>query len=224
MTAATHHDDTATEPACLRMWREDDPVALGIPGMELDPLPIGASTAETAAEAHRRGARRVLVAPPVTLRPDTSAAATVHALTLIRDLTSWGLAVDWQLEIGVSEPEKWRSLRHLYPPTTLTGPAEADAALAQWSANFFVGMCTYRQGPGFIQVRDHRSGPLRRYTLDDAPHREAMHSVLHGDTRDSLPAEAYANFVAADLIGAVGDLVWWLPYRVRRWPHPAMLV
>jgi len=40
----------------------------------------------------------------------------------------------------------------------------------------------------------------------------------------AVPAHVLEAFLAEGLAGQAGDLAWWIPYRVRRWPWPALMV
>ena len=51
-----------------------------------------------------------------------------------------------------------------------------------------------------------------------------MDALCSGAPRTAVPPHVLADFVGEHLVGEVGDQAWWLPYRVRRWPWPAMVV
>ncbi|WP_373283796.1 DUF5825 family protein [Nocardia tenerifensis] len=55
-------------------------------------------------------------------------------------------------------------LSHLHLPDRSEQPADSAELDAWWEA-FYIGRCCWRQGPGFIQVRDRRRGPLAKYTI-----------------------------------------------------------
>jgi uncharacterized protein DUF5825 len=45
----------------------------------------------------------------------------------------------------------------------LTAPADGE----EWRSAYHPGKCFYRRGPGFLEVRDRRSGELSRFVIDD---------------------------------------------------------
>ena len=146
----------------------------------------------------------------------------VRALTFIREYTSHGIAVHWRLD--AAGLQAWRSLGHLYPPTDLTGTGGEDAAaLEQWSSAYRICKLFYRRGPGFIHIRDHRSGQLRQFTIRGVRHIGAIDQLLGGAPEADVPRNVAADFEKVQLLGRVGDMLWWLPYRVHRWPLPAAM-
>lgn len=245
MTAATV---TFVPDVTVRAWRHHDPAVSDVPGIDLGTDVV---TADVLAEADRmvaRGARRVALtgsaapadsAAPVdsadsaglTDVPDdvvdlaapTSPAATVRALVLVRELTSHAVAVDWR--VRPARDTDWRLLGHLYPPGEVigVGPHGADVQ-REWAATFFLCRLVYRHGPGFVQVRDRRSGDLSCLTVDDPDYLAAIETLRAGAPVASVPEEILSDFVGEGLVGVVGDLAWWLPYRVRHWPWPVMPV
>jgi hypothetical protein len=155
------------------------------------------------------------------------AATAVRALVLVRELTSRGIAVEWRLRLP-EDGAGWRLYSHLYPPLEVL-PADgsgavAEAGLAEWRRTFYIDKCTYRYGPGFVQVRDRREGRLNLLTIDDGPYRLVLEALLPGVPPSGLDPDIVQEFAAEGLVAYVGGLLTWLPYRLRRWPLPSMLV
>ena len=62
-------------------------------------------------------------------------------------------------------------------------------------------------------------------TLGDEPHyMEAIALLDRGTSRSAVPADVLEDFTAEHLVLHVGELAWWLPYRVSRWLQEAMAV
>ncbi|MBE3014623.1 hypothetical protein IL992_36425 [Microbispora sp. NEAU-D428] len=203
----------------LTLWRDYDPAVNDGPGMYLGAAEVDGDTAGAAAAMAAHGAGLVRLRDRVDLNGDPAVA--MLALTLVRELTARGIAVDWYLS---TEPgDSWRSLTHLFPPAALRGPDDVAGALAAWRAGYRICQCFYRKGPGFVQIRDQRSGGLRRFTVAGPAHLAAIESLSQGVEEAAVPAGVVADFAATDLIGRVGGLLWWLPYRVYRWPLPEQL-
>jgi hypothetical protein len=144
-------------------------------------------------------------------------------MVLLRELTSWAIVTDWQLLVG-EHLDVWQRLNHLHPPRQLPDHPDAEEVLAGWRDTFYLCKCVYRHGPGFVQVRDRRSGSLLRFTIDDPEYLAAIETLLPGAPSDAVPPGVLDDFIAEGLAGVAGDLAWWLPYRVRRWPYPSMIV
>jgi hypothetical protein len=204
-------------------WRDHDEAVLDLPGLALGRHALGADVTAAVADLFAAGARRVALDRPVDLSGATPAGTLVRAMVLVRELTGWGIAVDWELLVGAN-PEVWQRLNHLYPPRSLPDHPDAAAVLAEWRDRFYLCKLVYRRGPGFVQVRDRRAGLLARFTIDDPAWLAAIEPLLTGTPAAGLPPDVLAGFVEEGLAGRAGDLAWWLPYRVRRWPWPSMLV
>ncbi|MCT2590807.1 DUF5825 family protein [Streptomyces sp. N2-109] len=209
-------------------WRDYELEAAGLPGMSLGELEASGPASDTAARLWKDGARRVRLPGTTDLRAaaneDPAAAArTVRALCLVRDLTAHAVYVEWELRTG-PEPEAWRPLNHLQPPLALAGPPEPDAVLRTWREEHYLCKCLWRQGPGFIQIRDRRWDELYRFTVDEPEYQEAIELLAEGAPASAVAPEILDDFRSEQLVGDVGPLVWWLPYRVRRWIQEAMAI
>lgn len=206
----------------VAMWRHYDPEARTIPGMSLGRMWAGADAVSEARDLYERGARMVELAEPVDLRTDHSTAA----LTLIRELTGRGIVVAWSL---ASDPEHRLpgTLSHLYPPSAIQDHPGGENVVHAWRAEFFIGKCVYRHGPGFIQVRDHRAGHLECFTIDDPRYLSTIDGLLHRgrapDTpsAEELSGEILESLAAEALVLRFGSQWWWAPYRAYRWPQPS---
>ncbi|MFJ1912706.1 DUF5825 family protein [Streptomyces sp. NPDC088147] len=227
---------TLTPPAAVAAWRDYDPVACALPGMFLGDLALTGSVPEECDRLWELGARRVRLSGAVNLAdtatPD-AAARTVRTLSLVRDLTARAVLVEWDLRPDpgrgpTAAEDISRLLSHLQPPQRIEGegvaPSAAADALRTWRNGHYLGKCLWRQGPGFVQIRDRRWGDLRRFTVDEPHYQEAIERLAYGAPAASVPADALADFREERLVLAVGGLEWWLPYRVNRWIQEAMTI
>jgi hypothetical protein len=206
----------------LALWRDHDDAVLELPGVALGEQPLPDDVPGAVAGWYRAGVRRAALAVPIDLSTVDSPEQTVQALVAVRELTSWGIVADWDVSFGERADQCWQ-LSHLQPPrSALDG--RASGALDDWRSTFYLGKCFHRRGPGFVQVRDRRLGVLARFTIDDPAYLSAVDTLVGGAPRAAVPPHVLADFASEHLVGEVGDLVWWLPYRVHRWPWPAMVV
>lgn len=207
----------------LALWRDPDDDLLQEPGIAMPPLPAAGDPGEVAARLYHEGVRRVALSRPVDLTGGMDSRTLVWTMLLLRELTSWGLVIDWQLRPGELAPI-WQRLTHLCPPTEILDQPDSAAALADWRESFYICKCIYRRGPGFVEVRDRRDGLLARFVIDAPEYLAAIGKLIDGTDIDEVPSGVLADFMAEGLAGTAGDLAWWLPYRVRRWPWPALIV
>lgn len=207
----------------LALWRDPDDDVLALPGVAMGTLPGVGDPSELASRLYRDGVRRVTLSRPVDLSGGMDRRTLVWTMLLLRELTSWGITADWQLRPG-EHAEVWQRLNHLFPPGALLGHPEAEEILADWRQTFYLCKCIYRRGPGFVEVRDRRNGSLSRFIVDDPAYLAAIEVLIDGAPASQVPADVLNAFVEEGLAGLAGDLAWWLPYRVRRWPWPSMIV
>ncbi len=210
-------------PLALTLWRDHDPQVLDLPGVAIGTVPATGDPVAAAADFHRSGVRRIALSQPVDLSDELDEQTLVQTMVLLRELTSWGIVIDWQLRAQESSNLLQR-LNYLYPPADLLGQAGTEEILRDWRETFYVCKCVYRRGPGFVEVRDRRSGALIRFTIDDPPHLAAIDVLVNGTLIDSVPADVLAAFLEEGLVGVAGQRTWWLPHPVRRWPSPSMIV
>ncbi|HEY3734938.1 MAG TPA: DUF5825 family protein [Streptosporangiaceae bacterium] len=198
----------------LTLWRDHDPVVNAEPGMGLGTVNAIPEPVAAAAAWYRRGVRMVAFTDPVDLTGDPAQA--VARLVLIRELTAHGMAIDWALH--ADEDLSWRDLSHLYPPTSMSG---VPGDLLDWQAAFRLCRCVHRFGPGFVQIRDRRFGGLRRTTVKGPDCPRDIETLMRGSPEGELEEPLVRDLTDRRLVGRAGTLLWWLPYRVRRWPVPA---
>lgn len=172
---------------------------------------ISEAASEQARALFTDGIRKVVFTEPVDLADPRSR----RSLDLMRELAAWGMRVEWR---AVEIPAEWRSFGHLPPP------AGSTPELDVWRRSFHPGKCALRQGPGFIQIRDRRSGVLDCYTIDEPGLQGVVRHLAGGAEPDRCDPEAIELLIEHDLLVRAGDLTWWAPARVRRWPVPAMTV
>ncbi|MBH5338590.1 hypothetical protein IHE55_28935 [Streptomyces pactum] len=221
-------DAAPHRPLTVLAWRDYDQDACRLPGMDLGGIPLTGPATEEAGRLWELGARRVRLPGTVDLRraaddPDAAAAA-VRALCLVRELTARAVLVEWHLVTAETDGEQWRTLNHLQPPQDLAGPEDPAGALREWRHQHYLCKCLWRQGPGFLQIRDRRWGDLRRFTVEEDDYREAIALMVEGVPASAVDPRILADLRSERLVGDVGELVWWLPYRVRRWIQEAMTV
>lgn len=245
MPTATDPQDTADAPATVPVLhrRHADPGTLGVAGLAAVPVRLGADPVGEVAALWAAGARHVTLPEPVDLSPGGDPERAARALVALREMAAWAMAVDWRLDFGgqaqggasggsaasggptAADPDTVAAfvnlLSHLAPPQAITGVAGAEVLLATWRSGHFFNSCVHRHAPGFVQVRDRRYGELSRITIDEPDYIEAIQTLQAPTPVSAVPAEIIADFEAEALVGRVGDLVWWLPCRVRRWAMPA---
>jgi Family of unknown function (DUF5825) len=202
----------------LELWRDYDEEASLVPGMYLGRTQVFADPASTAAELFEAGVRRVALCQIVDVTGCSDARQVAYALAAVAEFTGAGLVVDWRLRLGETDGSlAWRLLSHLYPPSGLISAEDEGAVLREWTSTFAMGKLAYRRGPGFVQVRDSRWGGIRQLTIDDPRHLEAIERLRCCSQADDIPLDVLDRFRGRHLIGGVEDVIWWLPYRRRRW-------
>jgi uncharacterized protein DUF5825 len=209
----------------ISLWADYDDASVELsPRMSLGSVQLGEDPRVNAEALFARGVRRVTFDGVIDLS-QPGAADTVRALTLIRDLTSYGIVVGWQLR-AEWRSGNWQELSHLYPPTRIiqASPGSAADLSLDWRRGYHLAKCVTRRGPGLLQVKDRRWGALRRVTITKSEYMDAIALLQGGVLASNVPSHVYADLSAAHLIGQVGELVWWLPYQVRRWPSSGIWI
>ncbi|MFH8573947.1 DUF5825 family protein [Streptomyces sp. NPDC017993] len=200
------------------------PPGAGVETTWRTPLPDGALDG-WALDRFRAGARHATLHETVDLTGASAPATALRRLAVVRELTGMGIPVDWSVRLRTADD--WRRLGHLTPPRHLRLPGDpeegAGYALRAWRAAHLPGMCIWRKGPGFVEIRDHRGDPARVELLDGPAALSAQSMAADGATDHALPADLSADWLRRDLLLAVGPQVLWLPCRPHRWPFPAML-
>lgn len=177
---------------------------------------------DPASQAHHlfdEGVRAVTFSEPIRL----TGHAAWQALGLLRELAAWAVVCDWTLVVDAAGPG-WSPFSHLPPPTEVRGCGAGGFDLTSWRESYLPCKCIYRAGPGFVQIRDRRSGWLECYTVDEPAFVAAIRDLATGLAVTEVDSAAAEAFMDSGLIVSVGDLQWWAPVRVRRWPIPAMSV
>jgi hypothetical protein len=144
--------------------------------------------------------------------------ATLGAVAALRDAFGTGRVLNWRVEAmpRTVVPLLW----HLPPP----GNAAPD--FAEWRSVFRPGLCYYRRGPGFVQVKDVRDPEeAGSFTIDEPHVLRAFLRCLRPTALtdlDALERDAAEALLDERLLLRAADQVVVLPYRMRRWPVPAM--
>ncbi|MFD9466898.1 DUF5825 family protein [Streptomyces sp. NPDC060027] len=184
-----------------------------------NPLDISTLARIDMAEMAMKGCNRLEVVKDVELGRDTE--FDIRFLHLLRQASTYGVWVSWHAaglpDCSVSD------LHHLPPPQT-TRSESARSAVERWRDEYTYGLCYYRKGPGFWQVRDARAAGRRgRFTLGG----ERVIQLLERLDRPTASAELLDAsellpvLYEAHLTVQIGDWLLLLPHRLQRWPIPA---
>ncbi|MDB1089971.1 DUF5825 family protein [Streptomyces sp. ACA25] len=223
----------ADSSLAVKAWRDYDARTLAVPGMCLEEAEAGGPPEEAVDRLWKQGARRVELPGTVDPTDTTDAARTVQKLCLIRDLTAQAVYTQWRLRLapatgaGSTEAageELWKLFSHLQPPAVVEGPTDGEGLIQRWRAGHYVGKCVWRRGPGFLQVRDRRWGELRRFTVSEDAFQRAIEVLVPGAPASEVPEAVLKAFLTESLVHRVGDQVWWMPYRARRWAQAPMMI
>ncbi|GGM23453.1 DUF5825 family protein [Dactylosporangium sucinum] len=150
--------------------------------------------------------------------------ATISFVTRLRDLQSASTDVLWHglvtADIDVT------LLVHLAPPQP---DADMDGRMDHWRTVHRPGLCFFRTGPGFIEIRDTRRplGSAARFVIDDPDLMDAFKRFLNPCRLADLSAihqEAAQLLLEEQLLLSLGGWVTALPNRMRRWPIPSPIV
>jgi hypothetical protein len=87
-------------PPGLTLWRDCDENVLDLPGVAAGQRAAQGDPTALAKELYDAGVRRVALDRPIDLAGATDAAPLVWAMILLRELTGWGVVVDWRLRPG----------------------------------------------------------------------------------------------------------------------------
>jgi hypothetical protein len=154
---------------------------------------------------------------PGKFRMGDSPRQTADFIAWLRDRMSEGLVARWHGEVipSLTGP----ALHHLPPPQ------DDDDAIGVWRSRFRLGLCYYRRGPGFIQIKDVRDPSASAAFVLDDPLLIRVFTRCLVPTRmpEVAPDErgAIEALLAEGLMLQLEDLVVILPYRMARWPIPA---
>lgn len=208
-------------PLPVHLARDADPA--GGARMALGTVDLVEPPGEAVAAWFRAGVRHVTL--PFTVNLVDLDPATLAGLLLVREATSRGISVDWRLTLP-GDGADWRVYSHLHPPADLrtAAPGEGPEHLAEWRRTFYIDKCTYRHGPGFVQVRDRRTGKLNLLTIDDPAYLAVLDAIRDGAPMGAVDLDIARDFASEGLVTKIADTLVWLPYRLRRWPLPSMIV
>ena len=192
----------------VQLWRDYEPCLDGNERMFVGRASI---SPDTCPDLFEEGVRRVVLEAPV----DLTSPMALDALILVRELTGASIAVDWRVRFPAAHGGNWRLLSHLFPPSQTLPDPDVQRT---WRGDYHFFKCVYRRGPGFFQVRDRRSGSLRRMTIKDDAARQVIDSLLRGVAVRDVPTGILSSLTKPGLVGVLGERAWWLPYRAERWP------
>lgn len=213
-------------PVRMTLWRDRDPAAMALPGMSAGLVERLHDPVEDVSRFALDGIQFARLLDTVDLG-DHDGAAAVAALVVVRELTGHGIAVDWTVRLPAALTaggDGWRVLSHLHPPNAVLAEESGESSdggediAARWRASFHAAKCGYRQGPGFIEIRDRRADSFRRLVIKSTRHDEMIEPLLRGVPAAALPDAVAASYLKANLLHQVGQYLWWTPYRIRRWP------
>ncbi|MFJ4783957.1 DUF5825 family protein [Streptomyces sp. NPDC088794] len=184
--------------------------------------PATGSTGEQVRDLYRQGVRYTAIEEPVSLKSPT--ARDLRALDFVRVATARGMLVRWHLRVGRrADPALLtQHLTHLQPPVTLEGNRSPER-LDLWKVRFYVGRCVWRRGPGFVQIRDRREGVLQLFDLDEPAYIRAV-GLLEEQRTAEVDPDVLTALRDENLVLRLGDLDWWAPCLIDRWPVPSMLL
>lgn len=212
-------------PINTRLFRDHDPAVAALAGMEIGPAIADGEPSAVAAGWFAEGVRRVSIPDTVDLDSESTSRAERDAprrLALVRELTSYGIAVEWRLRLAGNDRDEWRQFSHLFPPielrTAVCDDADGEQSLVDWRTGFRIGIYHYRRGPGFIVVRDQRSGTPRSTTIDDPAQLAAVAELERGGGISESNRDIATLFATRGFVTNVGEDAVWLPCRLRRWP------
>jgi uncharacterized protein DUF5825 len=155
---------------------------------------------------------------PFTLGRDEPL-ASLRVLRFLRDAKGNGLTVRWHGSIGEGLP--WSELSHLDAPAQSQMASRPDMR----SRGVDDRTMYWRSGPGFVRVRDRRSGnDTRLVTFGDETLVDVFQRVQEpADTAefDERRRAALEFLVGQRLVLTLGLFALGLPYRISRWPVPA---
>jgi Family of unknown function (DUF5825) len=144
----------------------------------------------------------------------------------LRDNLSEGTVGHW--DGPVPDGPDIHLLHHLPPPLTGGDGSETDQRVLAWQSEFRPGLCYYRCGPGFIEVKDFRDpGGASRIGIAQPELVEAfllcLRPVRLAD--QGRRERAVMEYLLSErLLLRFGGLVTTAPARMRRWPIPAQFV
>ena len=174
-------------------------------------------TLEAIEQLCREGIREITIHEPVLLSPDIPPEVMVQSLRVLRDLTACHVDIVWYL--GGSCALQATELCHLVPPTS----GDDAKFVSFWKRLFKVGSFYWRNGPGFVTVKDTRESKTVLLTIDDPLDISVFIKASQGYLSVGGTAEENESaraLIAEGVILQVDNLLLALPYRMRHWPVP----
>jgi hypothetical protein len=170
-----------------------------------------------------QGLRALQIRTPQHLSVDR-APSTLAFVRLLRDAMSLGVATNWHGSID-SRLDPYL-LHHLPPPT------DCNPAFDNWRSRHRPGLCYYRRGPGFVNVKDLRFADAAvRFSIDVDDHDgdgddpiTALEGVCAVPALSRRGRSLLDELADQRLALQLGDIATLLPYRMRRWPIPSLEV
>lgn len=164
-----------------------------------------------------------VVEPGTVLTFGRSPAEDLDLLRYLREVTSHAVRLRWRLAGVPLFP--LHTHVHLVAPC---GGVDADAAgyALRWTAGYRYGSFFYRQGPGFVLLKDVRpDSEDARLTIDEgAEHFLAMAGARTVHDLEPAARDLVDTVEEAGLLLRVDDRILVLPYRMRHWPVPYLAV
>lgn len=144
----------------------------------------------------------------------------LRLLWKLRAATSHAVRLHW---IQQGQPGfALRSHIHLLPPADGVD-SDAGEYARRWTAGYRYADFYYRQGPGFVSIRDIREGGDATRMLvedEDAAGFLRMAATISTEALDPLTRAMLPDAEAAGLLLRTANTHLVLPYRMRNWPIP----
>jgi len=154
-----------------------------------------------------------------TLTFGESITGDLELMRYLREATSHAVRLRWTLAGVPLLPLETHV--HLIRPVGGVDVASSGYAM-RWAAGYRYGTFYYRQGPGFVVVKDVRPDvPPARMVIDSgAEHFVAMTSARTVGELAPEAVEVLADAEEAGLVVRHDEHILVLPYRMRHWPVP----
>jgi hypothetical protein len=165
------------------------------------------------------GVAELVLPSPMLLTP-RAPGPTLGFLRFLRDASAFGVPLEWRAGAIELDGGTLQLFSHLLPPGVADGAESED--VRRWRRDYAFGRLSWRQGPGFVIVKDTRprTRPFR-LILDDAASQRALLrlqaptslALLTDDEREQaggLETEGVVLVLDGTGLSLAG--------RIRRWP------